>query len=261
MRAFFRLLVFCVVLPLAPPTAWAAAPEQALLIVRAEGYFPPNEMLVDGQLTGIHIDLIQAAATSLRIPVVIRSYPWLRAIAMLQNGDADAITYMAKTPEREEFGIFEDGNELATTYSGFLVLKENAAKVVFSGDMNQLRPYSIGLIRGRRSYPDFDQADYLKKDNSAADDEHLLRMLLLKRFDLALVHVSRVKHLAKSLNVEDQLVFLQPYGPAVSNFLVFSKSKGHGQLAKRFAQAMVAVKKSPKFQEILKKYGVNPADF
>lgn len=58
------------------------------------------------QVRGVHIDLVQAADDKLGVSVVFRSYPWKRAMIMLQRGEADANTYMGKTPEREQYGVF-----------------------------------------------------------------------------------------------------------------------------------------------------------
>lgn len=241
--------------------AWALDAVRPLLIVRSEGYFPPHEMVVDGKLTGLHIDLIEAAAARMQVQVVIQTYPWLRAITMLQRGDADAISYMGKTPEREQFGYFEEGNRLSAVQNGFFVLKANAAKVVYTGDMNQLRPYSIGQIRGRRSFHAFDHATYLNKDENAGTEEALLKMLVGGRFDIAMAPIARTKYIAKTMGLDTQLVALKPYGPMVDTYLVFSKALGHGDLAKRFAVAMSAVKKSPEFAGMLQRYGVHADDY
>jgi polar amino acid transport system substrate-binding protein len=234
---------------------------QQLLVVHADGFFPPNEMLGGEQVHGVHIDLVQAAAARLGISVAFRRYPWKRAIVMLQRGEADAITYMGKTAEREQFGIFVEGNILSYTKNGFFTQKENAGKFNFSGDLQTLRDYTIGTIRGRAYYPEFDQTSFLQRDDGAADEEALLRKLTSNRVDLALGHVARIKYIAQSLNLADRIVFLEPYAPPFANYLVFSKAKHHEALARRFAGAMESVKKSAAFQEMLKKYQVKAEDF
>jgi polar amino acid transport system substrate-binding protein len=42
----------------------------------------------------------------MHIKVVFETYPWLRAINMLKKGQADAISYMGKSVEREDFAYF-----------------------------------------------------------------------------------------------------------------------------------------------------------
>ncbi len=233
---------------------------QQLLVVHADGFFPPNEMVEGEQVRGVHMDLVQAAAAQLGVSVSFRSYPWKRAIIMLQRGEADAITYMGKTPEREQFGIFVEGNLLSHTKNGFFTLKEQASKIGFSGDLQTLRNFTIGTIRGRAYYAEFDQASFLQKDDGAPDEETLLKKLINKRVDLAQGSVARMKYVAQNLNVAERIIFLQPQAPPIANYLVFSKAKNHEALAQRFALAMEGVKKSAAFQEILKKYQVKAED-
>jgi len=257
----WRLAIWLSLFLLSAPVAADSAAIKTLLIVRAEGFFPPHEMLQNGQLMGVNMDLIEAAAASMHIKVLFETYPWVRATNMLKKGQADAITYMGKTAEREDYAYFEEGNRLALVQNGFFTLKQTAPTVIYSGDMRQLQPHTIGFIRGRRSFPDFDQATFLNKNESAKDEEQLLNMLLVRRFDLGMAPIARVKYIAMQMKIDEQLVYLQPFGPAVPTYLAFAKAKGHGALAKEFAHTMGVIKRSPQFQDILKKYGVKPGDY
>lgn len=256
--SFCRSILLCCVALLLP---YGICSAQQLLVVHADGFFPPNEMVEGEKVRGVHIDLIQAAADRLGVSLVFRSYPWKRAMIMLQRGEADAITYMGKTPEREQFGIFVEGNILSLTHNGFFTLKEQAGKITYSGDLQTLRDHTIGAIRGRAYYAEFDQAKFLQKDDGAVDEEALLKKLITGRVDLAIGSVSRMRYVAQNLNVADKIVFLQPYAPPINNYLVFSKAKNHAQLANRFATAMESVKRSGAYQDILKRYLVKAEDF
>lgn len=258
-RSFFLLILQCCVALLLSSYGMCGA--QQLLVVHADGFFPPNEMMEGEQVRGVHIDMVQAAAAKLGINVVFRSYPWKRAMIMLQRGEADAITYMGKTPEREQFGIFVEGNILSRTHNGFFALKEQAGKFDYSGDLQTVRDHVIGTIRGRAYYSEFDQATFLHKDDGAFDEEALLKKLINGRVDLAMGSISRMRYVAQNLNVADKIVFLQPYAPPINNYIVFSKAKNHEQLALRFASAMEGIKKSAAYQEILKRYQVKADDF
>ena len=119
--SFFLWLLQCCVALLIPNGICGA---QQLLIVHADGVFPPNEMMEGARVRGVHIDLIQAAADKVGVSVVFRTYPWKRAMIMLQRGEADAITYMGRTPAREQYGVFVEGNLLSRTHHGFLALKD-----------------------------------------------------------------------------------------------------------------------------------------
>ena len=57
-------------------------------------------MVVDGKLTGFHIELIEAVAKQTDIDVRFESVPWKRAQQMIKNGQGDAISYISKNNER-----------------------------------------------------------------------------------------------------------------------------------------------------------------
>ena len=233
--------------------------EQRLLVVRPEGSWPPWEITVEGsEPTGIHIDLVKEVAKSLNLSVIIKTYPWKRAIQMLKDGDADAITYMSKTDEREQFGYFFEGNVLSSSPIGFFILKKNQNDIHFSGDIKSLQPYTIGSCRGFSYDEAFDKATFLTKDDGASDEKFLLKKLIGERFKIAIGYINDVKYNAKQMGISDQIVFLRPnLSEGHPVYLVFSKAKRHEELAKRFSDGMTAFKSTSKYNDLLKRYGID----
>ena len=237
--------------------SFAAEESKKLLVVRPEGFWPPQEMLVDGKLAGIHIELVQTVAKSLNLSVTIETYPWKRAVQMLKDGEADASTYMSKTPEREEFAHFFEGNVLSNTPIGFFILKKNEGKIKFSGDLKSLQTHTIGTCRGFSYDEKFDKATYLTKDDGAENEEKLLMKIRDERTPIAIGYLNDIKYAAKVMGIADKIVFLRPYlseGHAV--YLSFSKAKKNETLAKQFSDAMEAFKSTPQYRDLLKKYGI-----
>ncbi|WP_019614869.1 substrate-binding periplasmic protein [Psychromonas ossibalaenae] len=71
-----------------------AEKQESLLIVRSARSNPPQEIITsDNKMTGLHIDIIYTIAGILKIKIEFISVPWKRAIRMMKNGEADAITY------------------------------------------------------------------------------------------------------------------------------------------------------------------------
>lgn len=257
LKQFIRVVCAAMCL-FAAHTCFAAEFPRDLLIVRPEGSWPPWEMITDGELEGIHINLVREAAGKLNIPVTIKTYPWKRAIQMLKQGKADAITYMSRTDEREQFGYFFDGNILSQAPIGLFMLKEYESSIHFSGNLKSLQSYTIGTCLGYAYQDEFDKADWLTKDDGAPDEKILLQKLIAKRFQIAAGYVNDVKYNARQVGIFDQIVFLRPYlseGRAV--YLVFSKAKHHEELARQFADAMKVFKTTPQYDDLLKKYGVD----
>lgn len=226
-----------------------------LTIVRPDGSWPPQEMVIDGELQGVHIDLVREAAKLLDISVSFESYPWRRAVQKFQQGEADAITYMGKTTEREAFGHFVDGNILSKASVGFFIQQANEGKFSFSGELESLKPYIIGTVKGFSYHEGFDTADFLQKGEWATKEEKLITMLMKGRVSIAIGHVNDIYYHAARLGVADEIMFLKPLlTEGRSHYIVFSKPRRHGELAKRFADAMNTLRANGTYQEIIDRY-------
>ncbi len=239
-------------------TGVAKETPEELLIVRPDGSWPPHEMFVGGELTGFHIELIQKVADDIPLKVTFESLPWNRAIEMIKKGDADAITYMGKTSEREAFGYFYEGNVLSKATVGFFIEKKYIDDIHFSGELSSLMPYSIGTVLGFSYQERFDEMTSLNKVSIAENEGNLLKMLLAGRMDMAIGHVGDIGYHAKRIGVEDEVVFLKPYlTEGREHYLVFGKAKSHGALAKTFSDAMKAFKSTPEYLGLQQKYGLD----
>ncbi len=237
--------------------AVCVASEKSLLVVRPDGSWPPWEMVVNGEPTGVHVEMVQSVSKALGVPVVIESYPWLRAIRMLNDGEADAITYMSRTAERERFGYFIEGNILSSSRIGFFILKSNEGRLSFSGDLRSLKDYRLGTCRGFSYGEAFDKADFLDKDDGAADEYSLLKKMAAGHVQIGVGYVGDMKLAADRLGMSENISLLSPVlSERRDLYLVFSKAKQHQELARRFSEAMKAYKQKPEYRNLLKKYGV-----
>jgi len=226
-----------------------------LLVARPDGFYPPYEMVTDNRLTGFHIDLLRDVGKQLNVKIRFESLPWKRALQMIKNGTVDAITFISKTPEREEFVCFSEGNIISHTLDGFFVLRDRAGDISYSGDLKQLRKYTIGVLAGYTYGSDFDNADFLVKDDEAKVEEQLIKKLLAGRFDIAAGNVARIRYIARIIGEADRIEYLRPFLNKAPNYIGFSKKKNLGQLSERFAETMELFKKTPLYDALVKKYG------
>jgi len=245
--------------PEPPPTIAPTTPPEAtpneLLIVRGDEDYPPNEMEVDGKLAGVHIDVVRAVAENLGLKIVFKSVPWDRAVEMAKSGEADAITYISLNPEREAFLHFIDGNILSVGYISIFISKEREGEIEYSGNLEDLKPYRIAILRGYYRGPEFDKATYLETQ-TVNEMEQLAELVLTKRVDMGVVNQSDFRYFLQNKGWQDKYVFLQPPIFGSYNYIAFSKAKGHGQLAREFSEAMESLKKTAQYHDILKRYGL-----
>ena len=244
--------------------AFATENDMMLTVVRGNGNYPPYEMAVsenevivsDSEVTGIHIDLVSAIAKQLKLKIKILSVPWKRAIHMMKSGNADAILFIGKNEEREEWAWFIDGNVLSKTQNGFFELKPKKRKFLYNGNLKQLEGLTIGTILGYSYGREFDRTTYFKKDDGAKDESALLRKLVYQRFDLGFADINVIQYLTKKQDYAGKIEILEPSRPGYSAYIAFSKTRKRKELAKRFAEALVPFKKTQDYDNILNKYGI-----
>ena len=143
-------------------TAQSSSAED-LIILRGNIDYPPDEMHIDGLLTGFNIELIQLVAASIPLSIEFQSFPWKRAVNMLKNGEGDAISYLSKTPAREKFALFLEGNIQTETNYHFVINSARKEEIQYNGTLKDLADYSIGIQRGYDYGKQFNQEKSLKK--------------------------------------------------------------------------------------------------
>ena len=82
-RNTFRIAYIYCLLQIGALGAGTAFAEK-LSIVRGDGDYPPYEMILDGKLKGVHVDLVKRVAAKLDFKVEFESVPWSRAVAMIE---------------------------------------------------------------------------------------------------------------------------------------------------------------------------------
>jgi len=240
------LLLFC-------SATWAQS--QKLIVVRSDASYPPYEVMTEkGELSGVHIEMVQQVAKSLDLDVEFQSLPWKRALYLIKQGKADAITYIGKSPEREKFALFRPGNVLSNTTNGLFIRESDKNSIHYSGDFASLKPYKIGFISGFSYGEKFDAVRWPNINDTAHDEVVLLKQLFMKRFTVGIGEINRMKYFARQEKFSEQLYFLQPHLSPIPQYIAFSNN--NRALADRFEAAMKVFKQSAEYQMLLERYGV-----
>lgn len=133
--------------------------------------------------------------------------PWARAVHMARQGKVDGYLPEYDSPElRREF-LF------SAPFPGGPVgfFKRRGAPKINTRDLDNLKPYRIGVVRGYVNTSEFDARTDLDK-HYATDDEANLRMLLAGRIDLMLADMYVGWRLARQHSPEAaaDIEFVQP---------------------------------------------------
>ena len=228
--------------------------DRKIYVVRGDGDYSPYEMVINNQLTGFHIELTQIVAKQLNLELVFESLPWKRALAMVEKGLADAITYVGKNARRERYIIFTPGNELSWAIFGLVVLDSRKNGINFlNNNFASLQGYKVGQLLGYSYGDDFDKSPLNRSFYNKNDQ--LIGMLRTKRIDIAILNKEEYENknynedrIQPRLAVLDNLI-------GTGNFIGFSKKLKLKSLSNEFSQALITFKKSQAFKALQKKYG------
>jgi len=219
---------------------------------------PPFEMEVAGKPAGLAVDLVNAAMELAGEPVDVKLFPWARCIEMVKGKDADGIFYIYQTPERDEFLAFP-GEPLFD--NAMTLYAKKGHKIAFDGDLGKLAKLRIGVVSTKSYGPDFDRAKVqVPLLVEPADDLPLSFKKLQKgRIDLVISNRISAQWTLKEMGLVGEFDELKPFVQVSPAFLAFSKAKGGAASearAKRVEKALEALKKSPRYGEIFRKYGL-----
>lgn len=255
-KYIYFIIIFCSLMIVTPAFS---KEKEVIHIVRGDYNYPPYEVRTgNNTLTGLHIDMVNAVVNKLNMKVKFQSVPWKRALRMIKKGQADAITYIGISQEREQFALFLEDNVLTVADNAFFFLNEKDKTYHYKGNLKQLKSYRIGTIMGFYYGDQFGAAKYLTVDNKAKSNEALLKRLVNNHFDIGLADIHRTKYLAKQEGLDDMLSYFSALFPSIPQYIAFSRARNNEPLAQKFAAAMRAFKKSDEYKHLLKAYDINP---
>ena len=248
----FLLFLFLVTV-LAMPSA-VRCQEIQLRVVYTDWF--PYTYQKDHTPSGFEIDIFNSIMKKMAARAEFKTYPWGRCLNYLKSGKADILISMLKTPEREEFTDYPDEN---ISISRTMFFKKRNTDIAFDGSYEKLRCYNIGVIK-EFSYGDsFDQASYLKTDDSI-NTRMLVTKLLRDRNDLAAENQAVVIATALQMGVADQIEFFGPPIHVQKLYVGFSKASGLGDVCRDFSILLREFKRSETYHAILKKYGITHSE-
>ncbi|MCG7496205.1 transporter substrate-binding domain-containing protein [Vibrio sp. Of7-15] len=222
-----------------------------LTIALADVDYPPFYFKDNDTFSGISIEVLEHIADDLGFTLRYQRSSWQGALNSLKTGKADLITTMFYTEERAQFALYPDEPH-ALEVNQFVTRPE--LSIHYNGDLNTLKQYRIGMISGYTYGNEYDKANFLKKDR--VNNEHqLIKMLIGKRFELAVGNPFAIKLQADRLGVSHQIVLLEPAVDISPIYMAISKKTPNATyLIQQFSKSIKNLKRTPKYSSMLKKY-------
>lgn len=222
MRWHIHLLATCLLSAICLTPVTAA--ERLAVGASFSGVF---EQSADGQWHGLGVDVLRQLAASAGDTIRFKMYPWPRALAMVEQGQADILIGPYYSPERAKHYAFF---ELPFYRDRVLFYARYDNAKLWSGELSALRTRRIGTIRGWHYGSEFDRARALLNITEIPQLENGFQMLAYRRVELLASNERNSVPALATLGMTGQLVPLCPAITQLDGYFAFPR-------AARFAAA------------------------
>ena len=222
--------------------AAAAAPDP--LIFFGDRNLPPYEFLDNGEPKGANVDLVRAIGRTLGRPVEVRLMDWADAQSRLHAGDGHALTFLARTEQREKLYDFSQPTLLVAFA---LFVRADEEDRLASGPMAGRR---IGVTSGGLPRTYFEskhpEATLVLVDNGVDGTRKLLR----GDIDAFAVNSWTELYLLNELRISG-VTSLDPFSEQFGHIAV---RNGEGALLAQIDGALAQIKASGEFDRIIDRW-------
>lgn len=213
----------------------------------------PYEYQIDGQVHGLHIEMIRRVAQDFGYEVEAYSLPWKRILSMVAQGQLDAVSYMGGYRNSHKMTWFYGGN--AMTLNGFYLMNLKSNKeLTYHGDISVLEGKTVGVLRGYHFIEYQDET--LGVDNltivEVSAPEQLLDMLERGRIDAAIVMRSTLAQYRRG-ELPGFKVHTRPIS-TIYVYVGFSKAVFEQAFVEEFGDAMKAFQDTGEFLKLQSYY-------
>lgn len=254
-------LTFLLILFLCPP----ALHPQKILIVTEE--LPPFNYTVDGRPTGVATELMKEILAQTGLDYEIRFMPWARAYATARSRKNTIIYSIKRTPSREEEFIWLGA--LLTDQCGVFALKTQDLQ---PQNLEELKEYTLGTYRDdstelfllkqgfTRSHPGTTKAPLISYVGQNPHQE-IFQDLLQGKIDFWPNSISYIYYTVRQAGIADPQEIIKmvlPLEELSSQAIHFAAQReSDPRIIGRIINAYRELKKSPRYAEILSKWGLS----
>ncbi len=215
--------------------------------IACDDNFPPYNFVDGDRVVGLDAEIVAAMVKQAGAEVDFEPQPWTRVQDMLERGVVDAAFQFVGRPDR-----FEKYFMIGPHRMGQTVFAARSGRDIPVRDLNELRGYRIGTVRGYTYGAAFDGATHLTRDMTAGDNLQLVRMLAAGRVDLIIGDREALTHFARSAGLHEQMQVLQPAFSEVPRYIAVPRSKP--EIAARLDKALADLRRNGGLAEILKRW-------
>lgn len=227
--------------------------KKLIRIALAENFQPYYYQDENGVFQGASFEISETVLKNLGYQTQITQFPSMKvALREIELGNQDLNVNLTITPEREKIARFTQTPHIFETQN---IIVRADSSISYSGSLDELTDYRIGINYGWTYGPEFDRNKKLDRVYVNNSPEQL-RNLLSGRFDIAINNPQFFSHLAKDVGAKNGFKILTPEVYALPvNMAVSRKYFDAESLITKLNHEIARFKKSSQYKQILKKYG------
>lgn len=233
--------------------ALAAAVQARELRVAGTHFAHVFELAPNGEFVGLGADLIREYGKRTGDTVRFAIYPWVRAQALVERGEADILVGPYKTPEREARFAF---SERAFYQDRMLFYVRSGTDIRWEGDYALLRNRRIAAVHGWVYGAMFDRLRSATQMENAQTLEIGLLMLLHDRVDMLATNQRNTEDLLPRLDMAGKVHPIFPPIDAQGGYFAFPKGPQYDSLRTRFNGIFNSMVRSGELARLARKHDV-----
>ena len=246
-RSFVTVLVWLVVSCL--PSTFARAGAERLTVAYPQ--WPPYKIVQNGTFGGIDVLVLDEVARRTGLEFEYVECPWARCLVMLQNGNVDMITSIARTDDRKAVMDFV---EPPTRDHYPISFYTNAAATHALSRYEDLYGLAIGIIRDGAYFERFDHDRKLEK-TLVTRETQLIDMLASRRLDVILGIGANLDYLLRETGrgglVKRWSLRIDTEDPA---YIAVSKKSKHQGVVPRLETALREMRRANEIEQIEQRF-------
>jgi len=212
--------------------------------------WPPYQTVSENGLGGFSTEMVEAVLKRMGTPVKsLESFPWKRALTILEQGGADALFSANLTPDRAIFAHYPSEKLIDAPW----IIWTRAERPVHS--LEDLKGKSVGVVLGYSYTESFWRfIETYCRVEQVSTDEINMRKLALNHVDAVAAEYGNGLHLVRELGLKG----IRPHPDIVIKqdglYIMFNRRSVREAFVERFSEELKAFKATPEYGELRKKY-------
>ncbi|OGR13771.1 MAG: hypothetical protein A2277_06065 [Desulfobacterales bacterium RIFOXYA12_FULL_46_15] len=205
-------------------------------------------------IKGIQVDMVKRMCELAGLQYSLKLLPFKRAYEEALSLKQDCIFNFYKNPER--LSLFDYTDPLLNNPLVIFVKKGEETKIRFTGKVEELKGFQIGVMLGYTYSPDFDEA--IKNNVITVDpvSSHVINFQKLshKRIDMYICEQNVGLYTAKKIGVAEQIAFLETPFKIQQGYLGIAKNNPKKAIIGKLNAALKQIKDSGEYSSFFDKY-------